>query len=463
MAITMREFKDIIEFTIKNKLQHAILGLGAPGIGKSAIIAQLAKQYGYAFKDIRLAQMSEVEIGGLIYPGDPDQNGNPTTTHWLKPDFLPTENDPPTIILLDEITSCSKKVQVAAYQLVLDRRIGVHKLPEDAIIIALGNREDDDGVFFKLAAPLADRFTIGEITLVPEEWLHDYALNKNVSCNVINGKNTYFNPVVSAFIMAKPTYLHTQEANPDAMIFATPRSWTKISDYLNAAGFNGGNLSPLLQNLIRATVDETTATEFIAFAGSSEEIRIGRDIIDGKTVSIPHDKDANLFIISSIVSNLNNLIDKNTKLADVEEIYSNVLHYVSKLEGELTSMALDSIRDLNSKLMTEYVRKYPGSINAIAGAFAFLNTLAELPDDPEEAAEALANYEENDKDNEELDPINSFNVDFDKESDDKDYSLDFGVMDAFGKSNDKESNVIVVGDGDVDYNELLASGKELMF
>ena len=457
MSVTMRRFKDIVEFTIKNKLKHAVLGLGAPGIGKSAMMAQLAAKYGYAFKDIRLAQMSEVEIGGLIYPGDPDANGNPTTTHWLKPDFLPTENDPPTILLLDEITSCSKKVQVAAYQLVLDRRIGAHKLPDNAIIIALGNREDDDGVFFKLAAPLADRFTIAEIELDADEWLHDYALNKEVSRGEINGKTTYFNPAVAAFIMAKPTYLHTQSANPDSMIFATPRSWTNVSDYLNADGFSGGQISPMLQDLIRATVDETSATEFIAFASSSEEIRIGKDIIEGREITIPKDKDSNLFVISSITSNLNNVIDKDTKLEDVERIYSNVLHYVSKLEGELTSLALDNLRDLNPKLMTEYARKHPGTIDQIAGAFAFLNTLAELPDNPQEAVDTI-------EDGTEGEP---FSVDFDEnEKDENEHTLDFDAMDVFGEigeEDSEDSDVIIVGDGEIDYGALLASGKDLMF
>ena len=155
--MNINEFGEAIEFNIVHNIKHSILGLGAPGIGKSELIQQIGKKFGYTVIDLRLAQMSEVEISGLIFP-----NEDKTKTIWLSPDILPDEkrDGDKTILLLDEITSCSKKVQVAAYQLILDRRIGQYKLPEGTFVIALGNREDDDGVYIHLAGPLADRFEI---------------------------------------------------------------------------------------------------------------------------------------------------------------------------------------------------------------------------------------------------------------------------------------------------------------
>nr|MCR5597733.1 AAA family ATPase [Lachnospiraceae bacterium] len=126
-AMTLRDFRNCIEFNLEHGIRHAVLGLGAPGLGKSQVIRQIGEKYGYKVIDLRLAQMSEVEIGGLIYP-----NEDRTKTVWLAPDILPDEerDGKKTILLLDEITSCSKRVQVAAYQLVLDRRVGQYRLPE---------------------------------------------------------------------------------------------------------------------------------------------------------------------------------------------------------------------------------------------------------------------------------------------------------------------------------------------
>ena len=109
--MTIKEFGECVEYNIKHNLKHAILGLGAPGVGKSQLIRQIGDKYGYKVIDIRLAQMSEVEIGGLIYP-----NESRTKTVWLSPEILPDEqrDGKHTILLLDEITSCSKRVQVAS-------------------------------------------------------------------------------------------------------------------------------------------------------------------------------------------------------------------------------------------------------------------------------------------------------------------------------------------------------------
>ena len=174
--MTIREFAETIEFNLKYNLKYTILGLGAPGIGKSEIIRQIGAKYGYKVIDIRLAQMSEVEISGLIYP-----NADRTKTIWLSP-----------------ITSCTKRVQVAAYQLILDRRIGQYTLPEGTIVIALGNREDDDGVYIRLAGPLADRFEIHYIEPDFETWKKDFAIPHGVHKFVMD------------YLTVKPEALHTQ-------------------------------------------------------------------------------------------------------------------------------------------------------------------------------------------------------------------------------------------------------------
>ena len=245
--MTIKEFGKCVEYNIEHNLKHAILGLGAPGVGKSQLIRQIGKKYGYKVIDIRLAQMSEVEIGGLIYP-----NESRTKTVWLSPEILPDEkrDGPKTILLLDEITSCSKRVQVAAYQLILDRRIGQYQLPEGTFVIALGNREDDDGVYIQLAGPLADRFEIHYIEPNFEDWKNDFALKNGV------------HPLVISYLTFKPSALHNQAAESGNMVFATPRSWVRVSDILN---FDSDISNPVIRYKIIGNVGEVEGTQFIEF------------------------------------------------------------------------------------------------------------------------------------------------------------------------------------------------------
>lgn len=257
IPITVREFSDVIDYQVQmfdkyletgNSLaarvsQHSILGLGPAGIGKSEIVAAKAKKYGFDFIDVRLAQMSEVEIAGLIYP-----NETATKTVWLRPSFLPKEGCKKAILFLDELTSATQRVQVAAYQLVLDRRIGAHKLPDNVLIVAAGNRAEDDGVYVEMAAPLANRFEIHELKCSTPVWLEDYAKDN-------------INPLVMKYIQEHPENLHTQERRGDDMIFATPRSWKRVSDLVEKLYKKDLNF---LQMKISGDIGEDLAKDFIA-------------------------------------------------------------------------------------------------------------------------------------------------------------------------------------------------------
>ena len=261
--MTIREFQETVEFNIEHNLKHSILGLGAPGVGKSQIIRRIGKKYGFKVIDIRLAQMSEVEIGGLIYP-----NESRTKTVWLAPDILPNEerDGKNTILLLDEITSCTKRVQVAAYQLILDRRIGQYTLPEGTFVVALGNREDDDGVYIHLAGPLADRFEIHYIESDFESWKYDFAIPHGI------------HPFVIDFLTFKPAALHTQDPESGEMVFATPRSWERVSDILN---IDDDLSKEVVRNKIIGNVGTVEGSQFVEYCRQNHQTESLQKMLDG--------------------------------------------------------------------------------------------------------------------------------------------------------------------------------------
>ncbi|MCR4926505.1 MAG: MoxR family ATPase [Lachnospiraceae bacterium] len=263
--MNLRDFRECVEFNIKHGIKHAILGLGAPGVGKSQIIKQIGDKYGYKVIDLRLAQMSEVEIGGLIYP-----NEDHTKTRWLSPEVLPDEarDGEKTILLLDEITSCPKRVQVAAYQLILDRRVGQYHLPDGTYVIGLGNREDDDGVYIRLAGPLADRFEIHYIDVDFSVWKTDFALPFGI------------HPFVLRYLSFKPQALHTQSADPDSMIFATPRSWERVSDILK---MDQDLSNPTVVNKISGNIGPVETAQFVKFIKDDRSLVYADEFLEGKS------------------------------------------------------------------------------------------------------------------------------------------------------------------------------------
>ena len=171
----------------------AIMLRGAPGVGKSTIVRTVTEKLGIGFIDVRLAQMERVDFAGL-----PSINNG--MTEWNVPSFWPRDMKSNGIILLDEITSAPSDCQVAAYSVVLDRRIpnSNYVLPNGWLIVAAGNRTCDRAAVKTMSSALANRFVHFEVEANSEDWVK-WAIMNNI------------NPAVVGFINFRPGLLFKME------------------------------------------------------------------------------------------------------------------------------------------------------------------------------------------------------------------------------------------------------------
>ena len=143
---------------------------GPPGIGKSDIVAQITNSLPNSHLiDIRLSLWEPTDIKGIPY-----FDSNSGTMVWGAPSELPSEEFAAQydniVVFFDEMNSAAPAVQAAAYQLILNRRVGQYKLPDNVIIIAAGNRESDKGVTYRMPAPLSNRFVHLELAVNFDDW-----------------------------------------------------------------------------------------------------------------------------------------------------------------------------------------------------------------------------------------------------------------------------------------------------
>jgi len=116
---------------------------GPAGIGKSDIVRQIANELDWALIDLRLTRMDSTDLTGLPYLHEESKQ----TIYYL-PEFLPTAEmiaewgKKGCIIFLDELSASEPRLQASAYELILDRRIGKYKLPDNVMVVAAGNRID---------------------------------------------------------------------------------------------------------------------------------------------------------------------------------------------------------------------------------------------------------------------------------------------------------------------------------
>jgi MoxR-like ATPase len=198
--------------------RRATMLWGPRGVGKSSIVRQVAAQHGAPLVDLRLTTIEPVDLRGAIYADEVQQR-----TVWFPPEFLPTAEQPAGILFLDELTAADQRLQVSAYSLILDRRVGNYQLPDGWLIVAAGNASFHDSLSRDMGPALADRMFHFNVQTAIDAFLA-HALEQG------------FAPEVMAYLKVRPDKLDDTQAQlaADHLIGASPRGWEDVSRVLRS-------------------------------------------------------------------------------------------------------------------------------------------------------------------------------------------------------------------------------------
>ena len=262
---------------------------GPPGVGKSQAVRQLALEIEEQTKkrchitDVRLLLFNPIDLRGI-----PTANEDKTLAVWLKPQIFQMDESDEVVnlLFLDEISAAPQSVQAAAYQITLDRVVGEHRLPDNCIVIAAGNRVTDRSVAFKMPRALANRLCHIEIKSNFDSWK---------SWAVRNG----INEKVVGFLSFRPDLLmENSEMTKDDLAYPTPRSWEMVSRYLNYVNGDVEKLQPLIAGCVGVGV----ATELRTYCRIYATLPKIEDIFLGKPAEMPKSGDALYALISAMTS-----------------------------------------------------------------------------------------------------------------------------------------------------------------
>jgi hypothetical protein len=184
---------------------------------------------------------------------------------WAPPAELPTNADSTAIIFLDELNSAPPAVQAAAYQLILNRRVGTYELPKGVDVVAAGNREGDRGVTYRMPAPLANRFIHLEAKVDFDDF-QEWAVMNDV------------HPEVLGYVGFAKQDLYDFDPKSPSKAFATPRSWVFVSDLLKDEDCDVDTL----HNLVAGAVGDGLAVKFMAHRKIAGRLPKAIDILEGK-------------------------------------------------------------------------------------------------------------------------------------------------------------------------------------
>lgn len=387
----IEEYTEIAPLKAKSYVEHCMkVGRptflwGSPGIGKSEIIEQIAKEQGRRVIDMRLILMGPEDLKGIPY-----FNSNDGSMHWAPSSELPeviTEAEvakqkefvdmytellakiraegaeraedadfdqinfvaaveevsakldkateryercqgslefQDAILFLDEMNSAPPSVQGAAYQLTLNRRVGEYVLPEGVSIVCAGNKDTDKGITYRMPSPLANRIIHLYLDVAFDDW-QAWAIDNGVDADVVG------------FLTAHPNKLHKFDPKSPNKAFATPRSWVFVSQLLSEEMPHD-----MARTLIGGTVGEGLAIEFMQHKEVAAKMPAPMDVLLGKVKKLNvEDISARYSLTISLCYVLKEIHDqiKDERYPDVDDAfylscYDNYLEYLMEVMQE---------------------------------------------------------------------------------------------------------------------------------
>ncbi len=292
---------------------------GPPGVGKSQMVMQAGERHKVQVIDIRLSQMEPSDLRGI-----PFKNGD--RVEWAVPAMLPDEarHGSEGILFLDEITSAPPSVSAAAYQLILDRKLGEYQVPDGWAIIAAGNRQGDRGVTYSMPAPLANRFAHFEFETHLDDWI-SWAYAHNIHEGVI------------AFLRFRPELLFDFDPAHNPVAFPSPRSW----EFANRALHKFADMPNLITSSFQACVGPAAGIELSAFIQNLDKLPDLDAILRGEDIPVPDEIDLQYAIASALVGRAIRAKDSS----DGKQIYGKILDYASKFPTK--EMGVMMVSDLH--------------------------------------------------------------------------------------------------------------------
>ncbi len=316
-----KELKETLLKAMKARLP--VLIKGAPGIGKSDIVAQVAAELKMDLIISHPVVCDPTDFKGL--PGIVDGEA----------EFLPfgdlrqlMEAKKPTIALLDDLGQAPAVVQAAAMQLILARKVNSHDISKKVVFVAATNRRQDRAGVTGILEPVKSRFaTIIELTADAKEWV-EWALHNDMPAELIG------------FVNFRPTLLNKGEATADIVNHSCPRTMAYAGKLIDAGLAN--------LEVLTGALGEGVATELVGFLRIWENLpSIDAILLDPKGVDVPKDEPAALYAIAAA------LVEKATK-----DSAARIITYGNRMPTEFSIL-----------LVRDMIRKEP----KIQNTKAFIN------------------------------------------------------------------------------------------
>lgn len=310
---------------------------GPPGVGKSSITHAEAEDRGWPVINRKISQIDPTSLAGVAVPRRNhiekitdivsevdmpqyndmieqvedvlEQRGSANVLDWYRPNWLPSRDDAPDsqgILFLDEINQAGRLQQAAAWELVFEKRLGQHYLPDGWRVVCAGNRAGDDAQTQRMASSLKNRLVHAEVEADVDIWT-DWASGR-------------IHPSIVGFINFKPSCLMADDL-AGRRSFPSPRTWEYASIL-----YDPDVPARERRDLVEGAVGEHAAAEFFQWENVYQDLR-PEDILQGNVDPQGEDESFQYASVFSVIEYLN-------RTRKTEQVRRNAAQFVQSLDRE---------------------------------------------------------------------------------------------------------------------------------
>ncbi len=245
-------------FRVPPRMQRPIIMFGPPGVGKTAVVAQVATQMGINFVSYSITHHTRQSALGLPYISDEEFDGR----SYRVSDYTMSEiiaavhrareasGVAEGILFLDEVNCVSETLAPAMLQFLQFKTFGMHQLPEGWVIVCAGNPPEYNRSAREFDPAMLDRMKRIDVEPDLPVW-QEYAVASGI------------HPAVTTFLEAKPGSFYDVHAAVPAPVLVTARGWEDLSSICLAYEAEGIDVDA---DLVRQYLqDDQVANEFFAY------------------------------------------------------------------------------------------------------------------------------------------------------------------------------------------------------
>lgn len=309
-TINISDLKKALIHIVKNNVKITPYIVGGAGVGKSAIIKEIANDLNLSLIDVRLSTMSVEDLTGFPQI----ENGK---AKFIPFEIFPTgetplpENKDGFLLFFDELSGASMPLQIAAYKIILDRMVGNNQLHQNCFIICAGNRIEDNAGVEEMSKALSSRLVHFELEPEADDfiaYLKKIKSDKSIIDYLVKNKKEFYN------------------FSPDSSdkTYACPRTWVFLNEILKSKPEK-----ELLPFLINGTIGEYGGKKYLTFIEKYQYLISVEEIISGDLIDLEPEKISKteqIYIINNIIE-----IYEKSNFTDYEK--QKIFDFIKKFDS----------------------------------------------------------------------------------------------------------------------------------